>query len=48
MWNITFIIAKTHLTSNVYLLMELWVVRLIINGGPTDLFLVPASAPQLV
>ena len=44
----TSIIAKTHLTSNVYSLMERWVVGLILNGGPTDLFLVPVSAPRLV
>ena len=28
--------------------MVRWIVRLILHGGPTELFLVPASAPQLV
>ena len=29
-------------------LMVRWVVRSILNGGPIELFLVPASAPRLV
>ena len=28
--------------------MVLWVVGSILHGGPIELFLVPASAPQLV
>ena len=29
-------------------LMVLWVIGSILNGGPIELFLVPASAPRLV
>ena len=30
------------------LLLVVWVIRSIPHGGPTVLFLIPASAPQLV
>ena len=29
-------------------LMVMWVIRSIPHGGPTELFLIPASVPQLV
>ena len=28
--------------------MVRWVIRSILQGGPTELFLIPASAPRLV
>ena len=31
-----------------HLLMVHWVVRLILHGGPTELFLIPAIDPRLV
>ena len=31
-----------------YLLMVRWVIGSIFHGGPIELFLIPASAPQLV
>ena len=31
-----------------HLLMVQWVVVSIIHGGPTELFLIPASAPGMV
>ena len=36
-----------NIGSFVVLIMVQWVVRSILHGGPIELFLVPASAPQL-
>ena len=34
--------------SSILMLMVKWIIGLILHGGPIELFLIPASAPQLV
>ena len=39
---------RCHVLGHIHSLMVRWVVGSILYGGPSELFLVPASSPKLV